>query len=236
MRWRRGYAPLVHTVSVRSPLRPLLLALTLAAAVLAACSADDGRALPPPSPGQTNTTPSTPVVPSEVGSSEVFELQSNAFAEGAEIPARFTCTGVDISPDLTWVAVPVEAVELALVVRDRDAEGFLHWVVAGIDPFVFGFGEGGVPENAVEALNDAGTTGWLGPCPPSGSGTHSYEFVLHALAEVSGVVPGLAATEAATRIESISVGQAVLSGTVTAGGTETSAGDSVSVNEPSVEG
>ncbi len=203
--------------------------------MLAACSSDDGRALPPPAPGQTTTTASTAVVPPEIGSPQVFELRSDAFADGEAIPQRSTCTGADTSPGLTWAATPVEAIELALVVRDRDEEGFVHWVVAGIDPIVFGFGEGGLPENAIEARNGAGTVGWLGPCPASGSGTHSYEFVLHALSEASAVAPDLPGPAAAERIESISIGQAVLVGTVTAGGTETSAGGSVSINEPSVE-
>ena len=66
--------------------------------------------------------------------------------------------------------------------RDRNAGGFVHWVVTGIDPFVQGVGEGGLPENAVEGPNGAGTVGWIGPCPPAGSGMHTYEFALLALA------------------------------------------------------
>jgi Raf kinase inhibitor-like YbhB/YbcL family protein len=218
---------------VPRPLRPLLLALALGATVVAACSASDGRALPPPRPDQTTTTPSAPVVPPAVG--EVFELQSDAFTDGAPLPDRLTCTGVDVSPALSWTGTPPEAVELALVVRDRNADGFVHWVVTSIDPFVFGFGEGGLPENAVEGTNGAGTVGWLGPCPPSGSGTHAYEFVLHALPEASGLVPGTPSADAIARIEAIATDQAVLSGTVTAGGTETTTAGSASVNEPSVE-
>lgn len=212
----------------------LVGALALGAAVVAACSSSDGRALPPPSPGQTTTTPSTPIVPE--GDGEVFELSSSAFQSGEALPVRFTCNGIDVSPDLQWSGIPQDAVELVLIVRDQSEGGFLHWVVAGIDPFVTGFGEGGLPENAVEATNDAGTDGWLGPCPAAGSGTHAFELVLHVLPEASGIVPGSPGSDAAALVETISLDQAVMTVTVTAGGTETSADASVSINEPSIEG
>ncbi|MGK2948184.1 MAG: hypothetical protein ACSLFP_06395, partial [Acidimicrobiales bacterium] len=87
----------------------------------------------------------------------------------------------------------------------------------------------------VEANNGAGTPGWLGPCPAAGSGTHTYELVLHALPESAGIAPGTPADDAAARIESLSTSQAVLVATVTAGGTETSIDGAASINEPSVE-
>lgn len=220
----------------RRALPSLLAAAVVAVLVLAACSSGDGRALPPPGPDQTTTTPSTPIVPETDSSSGVLELTSASFADGQPLPERFTCNGEDVSPDLAWSGVPADAVELALVVRDRQEAGFVHWVVAGVDPFVLGFGEGGLPENAVEASNGAGTLGWLGPCPAAGSGTHTYELVLHVLPEPSGIAPGTPAAEATARLEAVATSQAVLVATVTAGGTETSAEGVASINEPSVEG
>jgi Raf kinase inhibitor-like YbhB/YbcL family protein len=192
--------------------------LLLACVAAAACSSTDGRTLPPPDLDNTTTSVSAPVVgqPSddvEGSLVEVFALYSAAFVEGTTIPERFTCAGENISPPLDWVAAP-PAVELALVVRDRDADGFVHWVVSGIDPLIQGLGEGGVPEGAVEATNDTGTTGWSGPCPPSG--THTYVFTLHALPEPLALTPGLPPREAAQLVEGASAGQASLSGTVTA--------------------
>lgn len=195
---------------------PLLAAL--AATLLVACSSTDGRTLPAPDPHSTTTSVSTPVVgqPSaDDGAQEVFSLNSAAFSQGAVIPAAHTCAGEDLSPPLAWAATP-PAAELALVVRDRDAQGFVHWVVTGIDPAIEGFGQNGVPEAAVEAANSAGTLGWLGPCPPAGTGTHTYDFVLHALAEPLTLEPGMSAAEAAQLVEGASSAQAALSGTVTA--------------------
>jgi hypothetical protein len=199
----------------------LLGALALSGLSMA-CSSTDGRTLPPPDPHNTTTSVSTPVVgqPSDGGDQgvvEVFSLASTAFADGGVIPARHTCDGEDVSPPLSWASAP-PAAELAIVVRDRDAGGFVHWVVTGIDPLVQGIGEGGVPETAVEAANQAGTIGWSGPCPPAGTGTHTYELALHALPEPLGLAPGTPAEEAAQLVEGASSEAAILTGTVTAGG------------------
>ena len=138
------------------------------------------------------------------------------------MPAELTCTGASVSPDLSWTGTPADAASLALVVRDRNAGGFVHWVVTGIDPFVQGIGEGGVPENAVEGPNSAGTIGWLGPCPPAGSGTHTYEVALLALPGARGAAPtGTTAEELAALLDAAAMERAVLTGTVTAGGETT---------------
>jgi Raf kinase inhibitor-like YbhB/YbcL family protein len=191
------------------------------AALAVACSSSDGRSLPPPDPRNTTTSVSAPVVgqPSEGDGDvvEVFSLSSTAFVQGGVIPPRFTCAGDGVSPPLAWASTP-EAAELALVVRDRDAGGFVHWVVTGIDPAVQGFGEGGLPEGAVEALNSTGTVGWSALCPPAGSGIHDYDFVLHALAAPLDLEAGLPAAEAAQRVESASTGAATLSGVVSPAG------------------
>jgi Raf kinase inhibitor-like YbhB/YbcL family protein len=197
--------------------RRRLLAL-VAAAVLGgsalACSSSDGRELPPPRVAQTTTTPSAPIVQPSAGSTDVFMLTSESFSEGAEIPQRFTCTGDDVSPALAWTNTPLDASSLALVVRDRNAGGFVHWIVTGIDPFVQGVGEGGLPENAVEGRNSAGSAGWIGPCPPAGTGVHNYEFALLALVDPVDLPLDTPAEEAATAVEAAAVERAVLTGTV----------------------
>ena len=131
----------------RRPL-PLVLAVALGVLVMA-CSDSDGRTLPPPDPVQTTTTPSTPIVQAPDG--EEFTLSSPSFVAGQVIPVEFTCQGSGVSPDLVvdrhaarhGRARPRRA-------RSHAADGFLHWVVAGIDPSVTGFGKGGVPEGVVQ--------------------------------------------------------------------------------------
>jgi Raf kinase inhibitor-like YbhB/YbcL family protein len=192
----------------------LLVAGAALAAATPACSSDDGRALPPPDSGLVTTESSTPAIQPPTGEIAPFALQSTAFPDGEAIPERVTCRADGVSPDLSWTGTPTDALELALVVRDRDASGFVHWTVTGIDSFVLGFGESGLPEGAVEHGNDAGTVGWVPPCPPAGTGTHTYEFAIHALPAITAIPPDATAAETAALIEASSSERAVLTGTV----------------------
>jgi Raf kinase inhibitor-like YbhB/YbcL family protein len=196
----------VHTVAVRR--RPALLAALLATVLATAACSHDGRTLAPVRPGQTTTSEPAPTV-----TAATFSLESESFTDAAEIPDRFTCFGAGVSPALGW-AQPPQGTELALVVRDRDANGYVHWIVTGIDPTITGFGEGAVPEGAVEQVNMTGAIGYLAPCPPAGFGRHIYDFTLHVLGAPIVIDPEAPATDVAAQIEAASVGQAVLSGTV----------------------
>jgi phosphatidylethanolamine-binding protein (PEBP) family uncharacterized protein len=138
----------------RRPLLVLVCAVGVGASALA-CSSSDGRDLPPPRVAQTTTTPSAPVVQAPVGSAEVFRLASPSFVDLGEIPPQLTCSGEGRSPALEWSGTPLDTSSLALVVRDLDAGGFVHWVVTGIDTFAQSVGEDGLPESAIEGLNSA---------------------------------------------------------------------------------
>jgi Raf kinase inhibitor-like YbhB/YbcL family protein len=202
--------------------RVAAVAAVLFGLAVAACG-DDGRALRDPAPDQTTTSapPATPTSGASAGSvvgdgstssTEPLRLSSPAFADGAAIPAAYSCRGADVSPPLAWTGVPAGTAELAVVMRDiaPEAEGFVHWVVAGMAPSVGGLAEGTAPPG-VEAENDFGRPGWAGPCPPSG--THDYEIRLYALAEPSGVTAGMPAEQAAQAVESrASYMSSVLSG------------------------
>jgi Raf kinase inhibitor-like YbhB/YbcL family protein len=211
-----------------------LVALAVAVAPVAVACGDDGTELREPRADQTTTT--TESAPSdgdtaadpgvEAGSasneaeslpsvSGPLELTSPAFGDGEAIPQRHTCRGADVSPPLQWGETPDGTVELAVVVRDVDAEDFLHWVIAGLPPDLGGLAEDTVPDDAVEATNDFGRPGWGGPCPPSG--THEYEFRVYALAEPSGVGADQPGVEAVAAIEALpALGSPVLNGTASA--------------------
>jgi Raf kinase inhibitor-like YbhB/YbcL family protein len=106
-------------------------------------------------------------------------LTSPAFAGGGRIPVRYTCDGAGLSPPLRWTAPPRGTRSFTLTVIDPDAPGgrFVHWVAAGIPPSSRGLPAGAHAPR--EALNSAGSRGWTGPCPPSG--THRYVFTLRAV-------------------------------------------------------
>jgi Raf kinase inhibitor-like YbhB/YbcL family protein len=124
-------------------------------------------------------------------SSRKIEIHSEAFDDGGEIPVKYSGEGQNVSPPLKWSGVPAEAREVILVCEDPDApmpKPFVHWVVSGIDPM-----QAQVPENvdkaahpsaiaaATQGENSYSKTGYAGPMPPPGHGTHHYHFEIFAL-------------------------------------------------------
>jgi Raf kinase inhibitor-like YbhB/YbcL family protein len=107
-------------------------------------------------------------------------LRSPAFHDGGTIPARFTCSGEDVSPPLRWSGVPIAARELELLVEDPDAGRFVHWSLLRISPAIRSIGEDQPPAGTVETENGFGDRSWGGPCPPEGKGPHRYVFALYA--------------------------------------------------------
>ncbi|HEX8804766.1 MAG TPA: YbhB/YbcL family Raf kinase inhibitor-like protein [Acidimicrobiales bacterium] len=200
----------------------LAVAAGPALGLLAACGTD-GRELAAPTAGQTTTTagPTTTAATATGGNAgttrasvAAMNLSSETLVEGGTIPDRHTCRGADVSPSLLWTNVPPGTAELAIVVRDLDADGFVHWVVAGMPATTGGLAEGRVPPG-VEAANGFGRLGWNGPCPPSG--THHYEIRLYALAQPSGVTSLQDGAAAAAQVEATpQLASAALSATVTA--------------------
>lgn len=136
------------------------------------------------------------------------------WAEGGEIPQRFTCDGRDVSPAISWVGLPEGTVEVAIVVLDTDANSFAHWLVAGIDPATTQVEEGAPLTQAIVGTNDAGTLGWSGPCPPAGE-THTYEFEVHALSQQVEVPTGATAEELLRSIDFATVAAAFGTGVYT---------------------
>lgn len=119
-----------------------------------------------------------------------LSIFSPAFADHAPIPVRYTCDGENISPPLGWSGVPPRTTSFALIVDDPDAPDpaapkrtFVHWVLYDIPGSVRELEEGAtretLPDGTREGKNDAGRTGYTGPCPPIGR--HRYFFKLYAL-------------------------------------------------------
>lgn len=109
-------------------------------------------------------------------------LTSPAFSFGAVIPAKYTCSGADLSPPTSWSGVPNGAQSLALTVIDPDAPGkpFVHWLVFNLPASLTGLGEGEAPQGSLQGRNDFGTNRYRGPCPPPGA-PHHYQFKVYAV-------------------------------------------------------
>ncbi len=116
-----------------------------------------------------------------------ISISAEAFKDGGNIPAVYTCDGRNISPALTWSGIPAGTKSIALIVDDPDASRgtFVHWVLFNIPPDARGLPEA-VPEN--QTLKDGsrqgntsyGEAGYGGPCPPPGK-PHRYYFKVYAL-------------------------------------------------------
>lgn len=110
-------------------------------------------------------------------------LSSTAFESEQPIPSVYTCTGANINPPLTIENPPGNAKEFALIVHDPDALNgdWVHWTVWNIPVDTTAVAENSVPADVTEGITSFGITGYGGPCPPNGSGTHRYIFELYAL-------------------------------------------------------
>jgi Raf kinase inhibitor-like YbhB/YbcL family protein len=114
-----------------------------------------------------------------------LKVFSSSFENGGIIPAKFTCDGENISPDINWEGVPKGSKSLALICDDPDAPSgdFVHWVVFNIPADIDGFEENAEISNIADlGITDYGHPGYGGPCPPSGF--HHYHFKVYALDEI----------------------------------------------------
>jgi Raf kinase inhibitor-like YbhB/YbcL family protein len=121
------------------------------------------------------------------GGAMPFSLTSTAFANGGEIPKRYTCDGADHSPALNWSDVPTGAQSLALIADDPDAPvgTWTHWILWNIPAKATALPEGAakvelLDNGAHQGRNDFKHVGYGGPCPPAGK-PHRYFFKLYAL-------------------------------------------------------
>jgi Raf kinase inhibitor-like YbhB/YbcL family protein len=226
----------------RSPRSLAALGAVVLVTALVACDTGDGKTMRPPTSAQraamptTTTTSSTvPGLPADLGGSTpapsvlpgatVAATTAPAgpftlglpWADGGAIDARFTCDGDDRSPLLTWTAPPSGTVELALLVTDDDAGGYVHWAVAGIPPTAGEKGEGATITGAVEGANSSGIAGWSGPCPPAGA-PHTYRFTMYALDQQAELPDGFTGEDLAAIAGQSSIAVAELTGTYTRAG------------------
>jgi len=118
---------------------------------------------------------------------EKLELKTTAFPPGGTIPARFTCSGANISPALSWNQPPAQTQSFALIMDDPDAPAgtWVHWVVYNLPASTRQLPQRVPPGNTVagggkQGVNVFPSDGYGGPCPPPGK-PHRYFFRLYAL-------------------------------------------------------
>ncbi len=147
-----------------------------------------------------------------------MRLMTSAFEPGGAIPAKYTCEAEDVSPAVSWTDVPEGTKSFALICHDPDAPlvkpgtyGFVHWVLYGIPGAVSELPEG--VADYVQGVNDFGNSGYGGPAPPPGHGTHHYFFWLLALDSEPDLPPGLTLWELLDKLEPTIIGMNRVMGT-----------------------
>jgi Raf kinase inhibitor-like YbhB/YbcL family protein len=118
----------------------------------------------------------------------VLKLTSTSFEADADIPAKYSCDGENISPALAWTGAPAATQSFALIMDDPDvpAKTVVHWIIYDIPG-----GTSSLPESvptkkkladgSEQGKNVRGKPGYTGPCPEKGGPAHHYFFKLYAL-------------------------------------------------------
>lgn len=153
------------------------------------------------------------------------DLTSDSFDDGRPIPPRHSEYGEGMSPALRWEAVE-GAASYALIMEDPDArmpKPYVHWVAWNILGDATALPEAlptaprlTDPDDLRQGRNSYGATGYYGPKPPPGTGTHRYHFQLFALDTRLDIKPG---SDRDTLIEAMRghvIGRARLIGTYAA--------------------
>jgi Raf kinase inhibitor-like YbhB/YbcL family protein len=147
-----------------------------------------------------------------------IKIESRDFKEGESIPSKYTCEGLNISPQLSWTCETVGVKTYVLIVEDPDAPRgiFTHWIVYNIPSRVNSLMENStptknVPDEILMGVNDFGRIGYGGPCPPSGS--HRYFFRMYGLDTAVHLDSGATKKEVTKKMEGHIIARGELMGT-----------------------
>ena len=121
------------------------------------------------------------------------------FADGSDIPAKYTQAGDQTSPEISWNTVPPGTVSFVLsmhdmeVSRNKTTDDQVHWLVWNIPGSATGLPEG-VPKgaqlpNGAYQISVSGLV-YRGPGAPANGPKHHYMFELFALDTKVDVQPG----------------------------------------------
>jgi Raf kinase inhibitor-like YbhB/YbcL family protein len=112
-----------------------------------------------------------------------------AWADGAQIPTKFTQAGEQVSPELKWTNVPAGTQSLVVNMLDPDVaiqrgtETQPHWIVWNIPASATGLPEAMKPGDQPDGTHQisASGPGYRGPGAPATGPLHHYTFEVYAL-------------------------------------------------------
>jgi Raf kinase inhibitor-like YbhB/YbcL family protein len=157
--------------------------------LVAACGGDDSSSSQNDAAvdgAGSNTTDAAPNIDAPSGG--LFTLTSPVLTEGATIMAVNTCDGANSSPMLAWTGNAIGALSFAVVLTDK-SNNLVHWVIYDIPASAAGlpaavektYAPASVQGAHQTASYQATTRGYLGPCPPTNGGAHTYEFAAYGI-------------------------------------------------------
>lgn len=119
------------------------------------------------------------------GGIAAFTFTSSDIASGGAIAQLFAwtfCGGSNTSPQLSWSNVPEGTLSFAILLLDRDANTFIHWILYNIPGATTSIAQGDDVPTGVSSTANGFTLlpGYGGPCPSIGD-THTYQFQIYAL-------------------------------------------------------
>ena len=120
-----------------------------------------------------------------------MRLTSTSFADGAQIPAKYTQAGAQVSPALTWTNAPPATQGFVLHMHDMEGarnkttEDQLHWLIWNIPASTMSLPEG-VPngpdlKDGSHQTSASGNGVYRGPGAPAAGPLHHYVFEIFAL-------------------------------------------------------
>jgi Raf kinase inhibitor-like YbhB/YbcL family protein len=121
------------------------------------------------------------------GALVTIAVTSTSFADGAEIPAKYT-GAQGVSPQLSWSGAPTGTMSYVLIMHDVDVaipagsltNDITHWVVWNIPASTTSIPEGGPVPSGANQYSMRGPQ-YMGPAPPPGHPFHHYIFEVYAL-------------------------------------------------------
>jgi Raf kinase inhibitor-like YbhB/YbcL family protein len=147
-----------------------------------------------------------------------MQVTSSAFKHHGKIPAKYSGEGANVSPPLAWTSAPDGTQSFAVICHDPDAPlvkpgtyGFAHWVLYNLPASTVSLEED--TREGTPGRMDFDKTGYGGPMPPEGHGTHHYYFLALALDRNLDLEPGLTLEEFLQKAEPHVIGMNRLVGT-----------------------
>ena len=120
-----------------------------------------------------------------------MRLTSTSFPDGAQIPAKYTQAGAQVSPALTWTSAPPNTQSFVLHMHDMDGarnrttEDQLHWLIWSIPSSTTslpeGVSQGPDLKDGSHQTSASGNGTYRGPGAAAAGPLHHYVFEIFAL-------------------------------------------------------